>query len=149
MGKWDKREKRHLTKLGDMTKSKNIIDSKRPRREMGEIIRGLLRCPFCEVSDTLRVVAYRENTVRVECGHCKGRFSFEPRQLYQAIEILPGEESKNKAFVKLFANDILKSMTIGQIRDAARKYNLSEEEYLDLLGQYVNIDVVRNETKNE
>lgn len=69
------------------------LELKRPKRWVGEVLRGLLTCPSCAIrlgygafddgklARRLVVVAYRAKTVRLRCVACDLRFSVEPVEL--------------------------------------------------------------------
>lgn len=64
------------------TRPKNPREMERPNRRFGDVLRAVLSCPLCRYTrdgkigePELRVVAYRRNTVRIECPKCGLRFS--------------------------------------------------------------------------
>lgn len=63
----------------------------RPKRRFGDVLRVSLCCPLCAVEPmtaggpVLRVVAYRDRTVRLECRACNLRFSVDAEQAWDAI----------------------------------------------------------------
>lgn len=64
------------------TKLKPRAESLRPNRRLGEALRMTVGCPLCRVlpafiGNTLRVVAWRSHTVRLECPKCGLRFSID------------------------------------------------------------------------
>jgi hypothetical protein len=79
------------------TRPKNPAEMQRPRRRFGDVIRTLACCPLCrEFPDgrpewTLRVVAYRARTVRVECPACGLRFSFGGQAFLDALDRAPDD----------------------------------------------------------
>lgn len=66
-----------------MTKRVPLAEKRRPRRELGNVLTFVLTCPFCPArpvfgvpfGEAVRVVAYRRQTVRLECRKCRLRFS--------------------------------------------------------------------------
>lgn len=74
-----------------MTERRPIWELRRPRKRLGETLRAFLTCPLCANNPggwkpgEPRVVAFREETVRLECEHCGLRFSVSPRQLALAV----------------------------------------------------------------
>jgi transcription elongation factor Elf1 len=105
-----------------MTARKPLSESKRPRRRAGQVIANFLGCPFCRppiMSDsTLRVIAYRWRSVRVECGECGGRFSFTPLQVAEATAKLPRDGPDGRPrFHAFIAHEIAGGFIAGQLRD--------------------------------
>jgi hypothetical protein len=73
-----------------------MSDARRPREELGALLRDVLRCPFCAAAAAnplaalanlgsqhkpLRVVAFRPRSIRLECRACGLRFSIDPENL--------------------------------------------------------------------
>ena len=80
-----------------MTRPKAPGDLQRPQRRLGDVVRGLLFCPVCRRggkgwldsgpgAQSLRVVAYRQHTIRVECPVCGLRFSLDRESLDKALD---------------------------------------------------------------
>ncbi|CAN5922037.1 hypothetical protein BH23ACT10_BH23ACT10_10750 [soil metagenome] len=74
----------------------------RPMRRFGDIIRGTLACPLCgpdvgrmeamnAPNGMLRIVAYRTNTVRLECRLCGLRFTVNRRDVLDTFDRLRSE----------------------------------------------------------
>jgi transcription elongation factor Elf1 len=70
----------------------------RGRRRVGDIIRQVLWCPVCCGTSFMgaptphgqfRIVAWRTNGIRVECGRCGLRFSLDPKQVIDIIDSWP------------------------------------------------------------
>jgi hypothetical protein len=76
-----------------MTRRRHTLDTKRPRRALGQQLRVLVSCPGCR--GDVRIVAYRENTVRFECESCELRFSLDPVQLGKAVLFHPDAFADN------------------------------------------------------
>jgi transcription elongation factor Elf1 len=74
-----------------MVKPKAPEQMQRPRRRFGDVIREIVGCPICRREPgsagyvPLRVVAYRSNTIRLECPVCELRFSVDHHNLVEAI----------------------------------------------------------------
>jgi hypothetical protein len=77
-----------------MVKPKAPQELKRPRRRLGDVIRALVACPLCGPDlrpggtgvEPMKVVAYRRNTIRLECPACGLRFSIATVDLFDALE---------------------------------------------------------------
>jgi hypothetical protein len=69
-----------------MTRRKSYADSRRPRRNSP--LAELLLCPLCR-HDLVRVVAYRERTVRLECKRCELRYSLNPLDVANVLRLKP------------------------------------------------------------
>jgi hypothetical protein len=73
------------------TKPKAPDELARPRRRFGDVIRAVVGCPVCRMSPdgrpgwTLRVVAYRQRTIRLECPVCGLRFSIDVENFSDVI----------------------------------------------------------------
>jgi transcription elongation factor Elf1 len=67
----------------------------RRNRRLGDVIRAVVGCPLCRPSETemeehpVRVIAYRRNTARIECGICELRLSMRVDALNNAISANP------------------------------------------------------------
>lgn len=77
------------------TKPKPLEEMQRPMRRVGDVVRQMLACPLCKVDPEvsaayLRVVAYRANTIRIECRICGLRFSLTADALGRAIDAMGG-----------------------------------------------------------
>jgi len=94
-----------------VTKAKRPSESKRPRRRAGQVIRNFFACPFCHAETTLRVVAYRFRTVRVECDICGSRFSFDAYQVANAM----GEKAPRSILTHV-AHDVAAAVTVGNMQ---------------------------------
>jgi predicted short-subunit dehydrogenase-like oxidoreductase (DUF2520 family) len=119
------------------TKPKPLSESKRPRRRAGGLVRTFFTCPFCDTNairggSQLRIVAYRTKTVRVECGACGGRFSFDARQLAAVTAERPPREDGQPDFFAWVANEIAWSVGTGELRDAG----VPDEEIRAVLEDY-------------
>lgn len=68
------------------TKRKTIDETKRPWRAVGGELREMIGCPLC-AARSVRVVAYRKNTVRFECATCDLRFSLSPLDVANALRL--------------------------------------------------------------
>jgi transcription elongation factor Elf1 len=74
-----------------MAKPKAPEQMQRPRRRFGDVIREIVGCPLCRREPgavgtmRLRVVAYRQKTIRLECPVCELRFSVDHHNLVDAI----------------------------------------------------------------
>lgn len=74
-----------------MTKPLAQATGQRPRRRPGDVLRTVLLCPLCgtvsfmgvavPAKGSLRVVAYRRRSVRLECRQCRLRFSLDTAQV--------------------------------------------------------------------
>jgi hypothetical protein len=99
-----------------MSKPKSLDDLQRPRRRLGDVVRGMLACPLCcpvyginpdgRKHLELRVVAYRAHSWRLECPNCGLRFSVDPETLFEAIE-RPDSSKRPTSFAKAMATVIL------------------------------------------
>jgi hypothetical protein len=120
-----------------MTRAKPLSESKRPRRRSGELIRMFFGCPFCLRSglnggETLRVVAYRWRSVRVECDACGGRFSFDPFQLASATAKLGPDEQGRWPIEAGLAREVAGGFVAGHWRDEG----LSPEQIRERLAEH-------------
>lgn len=62
---------------------KPLHELKRPRRRLGDKVRELISCPLCW--SFVRVVAWRDQSARVECRNCGFRFTVELEQIPAAM----------------------------------------------------------------
>lgn len=119
------------------TKPKPLSESKRPRLRAGRMIRAFVNCPFCPPSgpfgsETLRVIAYRWRTVRVECDTCGARFSFDALQVANAMIAAPKQPQSDLAFLTHVVHEIAGSVVAG----AMRANGATPEEIRALLAEH-------------
>ncbi len=62
---------------------------RRPRVQLGRLLRGHLSCPACRGRRT-RIVAFRETACRLECAACGLRFTISPSAVATALRTHPG-----------------------------------------------------------
>jgi hypothetical protein len=83
-----------------------------PHTELGDLIRRSLRCPFCRpsleavmplpsgTSKPLRIVAFRQKSIRLECRQCGLRFSIDPANL---ADVIVGREAPPQEVIERWA----------------------------------------------
>jgi hypothetical protein len=66
-----------------VTKPKSPGAMTRANRRLGDVIRAVVRCPIRHYSKDLplRVIAYRQNAIRLECPRCGQRFTLDRKTL--------------------------------------------------------------------
>jgi hypothetical protein len=69
-----------------VTKPKGLDEIKRPWRVASASLRNAVSCPLCRKYQP-RVVAYRKNTVRLECETCGLRFSVRPLDIANTLRM--------------------------------------------------------------
>jgi transcription elongation factor Elf1 len=87
------------------TKPKDPADMQRPLRRLGDIIRAMIGCPLCRLDPEInhvRVVAYRQHSIRLECPVCGLRFTVDRHQLIETISH-PGESESRPLFTSAYA----------------------------------------------
>ena len=77
-------------RLGERDGLPDVSNMQRPRRRLGEVLRELISCPLCagtgdHFDAQVRIVRWRERTVRVECITCGLRFSLDIPELVQTL----------------------------------------------------------------
>src|SRR3954451_284336 len=100
-----------------MVLSEPMDTSRRPRDELGQLLREALRCPMRHGGmealldmgspdrKPLRVVAYRPNSIRLECRECGLRFSVDPVNL---ADTLAQREAPTAAMIETQARQAAK-----------------------------------------
>ena len=75
-----------------MTRPKPPAELQRLNRRVGEILRAVLGCPLCRIEpasmsggECLRVVSYRQRTVRLECVACGLRFTMSVKDVLHTV----------------------------------------------------------------
>jgi hypothetical protein len=86
-----------------------------PHTELGDLVRRSLRCPFCRPSleavmplpsgassttKPLRIVAFRQKSIRLECRECGLRFSIDPANL---ADVIVGREAPPQEVIEAWA----------------------------------------------
>jgi hypothetical protein len=118
-----------------------------PRDELGRLLRRTLHCPACgpplesmlvpvpmqsrNGSSSIRVIAYRQKSIRLECRECELRFSIDPVNFakVRARQMTPPREMvEEKARHRAGGNPSAYLGALADVRESANRFVREERD---------------------